>query len=136
MSTSTRTTTPTPQPEGFLARHRKLAPTAAVRVSPLCLSTRVFNQDKTLNQVGASDILDRFYCLGGNFIDTDHGQSERWVGDWMTARKNRDEIVLSSNYSNIWRPHEKSKWKSNFCGNNTKSMKVALEASLANLQTT
>lgn len=34
------------------------------------------------------------------------------------ARKNRDEIVLSAKYGNAWRPHECSRPKSNFGGNN------------------
>lgn len=136
VSTSNRATTPAPPPENRLARHRQLAPAAAVRVAPVCLSTRLFTEDRTLNQVDASDILDRFYYLGGNFIDTDPGRPERWVGDWMTARRNRDEIVLSTKYGSAWRPREETRVRSNFGGNNAKSMKVALEASLANLQTT
>jgi len=54
----------------------------------------------------------------------------------MTARKIHDEIVLSCSYGNAWRPHGNSKLQSNFGGNNAKSMKVALKASLTNLQTT
>lgn len=61
----------------------------------------------------AFEILDRFYGLGGNFIDTcvpsipsslrkelmnsannyQDGESEQWLGEWMKARGNRDQIV-------------------------------------------
>jgi aryl-alcohol dehydrogenase-like predicted oxidoreductase len=57
-------------------------------------------------------IMDAFYENGGNFIDTyvmqstikkqltptsannyQSEQSEEWIGDWMRARGNRDQMV-------------------------------------------
>jgi aryl-alcohol dehydrogenase-like predicted oxidoreductase len=57
-------------------------------------------------------IMDAFYENGGNFIDTyvmlstikkqltlpsannyQSEQSEEWIGDWMRARRNRDQMV-------------------------------------------
>jgi aryl-alcohol dehydrogenase-like predicted oxidoreductase len=58
-----------------LRRHRLLAPTAAVFVSPLCLGGMNFG-DAWKSKLGACDkittfeILDTFHSLGGNFIDT------------------------------------------------------------------
>ena len=87
-----------------LARHRQLAPSAAVRVSPLCLGTMTFG---TVNdeRYGKCDkdtsfkILDTFYENGGNFLDTANtyrsGQSEEWLGEWIESRGNRDELYVS-----------------------------------------
>ena len=61
-------------------------------------------------------LLDAFFKLGGNFIDTyvtcrrsgrfgvhdaddssannyQQEESEQWIGEWMTARGNRDQMV-------------------------------------------
>lgn len=58
-----------------LARHRLLAPTAAVRVSPLCLGTMTFGEAHperygVCNKETSFAILDEFYKAGGNFLDT------------------------------------------------------------------
>jgi hypothetical protein len=58
-----------------LRRHRLLAPTAAVLVSPICLGGMNFG-DAWKAKLGECDkettfeILDYFYQMGGNFIDT------------------------------------------------------------------
>jgi aryl-alcohol dehydrogenase-like predicted oxidoreductase len=54
----------------------------------------------------AFDMLDRYLELGGNFIDTAnvYGKwlpdasniSEQYIGNWMTARRNRNRIVLAT----------------------------------------
>ena len=64
-----------PPPKSLLARHRVLAPTAAVHVSPICLGGWNFgNASKEIlgecNKDTAFQILDYFYDQGGNFIDT------------------------------------------------------------------
>jgi aryl-alcohol dehydrogenase-like predicted oxidoreductase len=65
-------------------------------------------------------LMDSFYDLGGNFIDTyatsvliydtlfscltisrrannyQEGDSERWIGEWMESRGNRDQMVYVS----------------------------------------
>jgi aryl-alcohol dehydrogenase-like predicted oxidoreductase len=85
-------------------------------------------------------ILDHFYSHGGNFIDTangyQNGESEEWLGEWMTARDNRDEIVLATKYTVNYMKANEDKIQSNYIGNGTKSMKLSLEASLKKLQTT
>ncbi|KAF3022392.1 hypothetical protein E8E14_003191 [Neopestalotiopsis sp. 37M] len=132
-------------PESRLHRHRQLAPTANVRVSPFCLGTMGFGEaDKhrmgECSKETAFAILDRFWELGGNFLDTACGyqaqQSEQWLGEWFTARGNRDEFVIATKYSSPYRLHEKQiKIQSNFGGNGTKSLRLTLENSLRNLQT-
>ena len=81
-----------PPPKSLLARHRILSPTAAVRVSPICLGAMNFG-DAWKGFMGACDkkttfeILDYFFEQGGNFIDTANGyqneESEKWIGEWM-----------------------------------------------------
>jgi aryl-alcohol dehydrogenase-like predicted oxidoreductase len=61
--------------DSLLKRHRLLAPSAAVFVSPLCLGGMNFG-DAWKAALGECDkattfeILDTFYAAGGNFIDT------------------------------------------------------------------
>ena len=86
-------------------------------------------------------ILDFFSSQGGNFIDTASNyqdeQSERWNGEWMAARKNRDQIVLAPKYTTSWTVHAGTEGKvsANFGGNNKKSLRLSVDASLKKLQT-
>jgi aryl-alcohol dehydrogenase-like predicted oxidoreductase len=131
-------------PKSYLERHRQLAPTASVRVSPLCLGAMNFG-DADKARMGECDkdtsfeILDYFVSQGGNFIDTASSyqdeESEQWLGEWMKARDNRDEIVLATKYSSAYKKHQKSKIQSNYGGNGTKAMRVSVEQSLKKLQT-
>ena len=86
----------------------------------------------------AFELLDAFYDLGGNFIDTANqyqgGQSEEWIGEWMENTGRRSELVISTKYtlaSMMGKPVQQS----NFGGTGTKSMRVSIEASLTRLQT-
>lgn len=86
------------------------------------------------------EILDFFYEMGGNFIDTANayqdGESEQWIGEWMAIRDQRNEIVLATKYTNAWKSHLKDGvQQSNFGGNSRKSLHVSVEASLKKLQT-
>ncbi|KUJ11631.1 Aldo/keto reductase [Mollisia scopiformis] len=135
---------PPPPPESPLFRHRQLAPTANVRVSPICLGAMNFG-DAHKARMGectketSFEILDTFKKLGGNFIDTANGyqdgESEQWLGEWLTSRKCRDEMVIATKFSSAYRKHEKEKIQSNFGGNGTKSLHVSVNNSLKQLQT-
>lgn len=48
------------------------------------------------NQSLSSNLLDTFYQLGGNCIDTalNYLDAELCIGNWMKLRQNRDEIVI------------------------------------------
>jgi aryl-alcohol dehydrogenase-like predicted oxidoreductase len=82
---------------------RKLAHTD-LRVSELCLGANVFGW--TIDQERSFEVLDAFLDAGGNFIDTADtygrrgsggvGESERVIGRWLSARGNRDQVVLAS----------------------------------------
>ncbi|KAJ5536043.1 hypothetical protein N7513_009229 [Penicillium frequentans] len=133
-----------PPPKSRLGRYRVLAPTAAVKVSPLCLGAMNFG-DKWEARLGKCDketsfkILDTFYENGGNFIDTasnyQNGENEMWIGEWMEKRGVRDEIVLATKYTSPWRRHNENELQANYVGNNAKSLKVSVEASLKKLKT-
>lgn len=87
----------------------------------------------------AFKILDRFFDMGGNFIDTANGyqneESEIWLGEWMASRKNRDQVILATKYSASFKGYEKDIIQSSYVGNGAKSMRLSLEASLKKLQT-
>ncbi|PKS05451.1 hypothetical protein jhhlp_008827 [Lomentospora prolificans] len=132
------------QPKTLLARHRQLAPSASVRVSPLCLGAMNFGEFGKerygeCSKETAFEILDHFYSQGGNFIDTANsyqaGESEMWVGEWMKERGNRDDIVLATKYTTAYLAHDKSRIQSNYGGNGSKSMKLSVDASLKKLHT-
>lgn len=127
-----------------LSRYRQLAPTASVRVSPLCLGTMTFGTANSerygeCSKESAFDILDYFYSQGGNFIDTANTyreeQSEIWLGEWIASRKNRDEMVIATKYTTGYQNHHKGKIQANYGGNGMKSMRVSVEDSLRKLQT-
>ena len=86
----------------------------------------------------AFELLDTFYDLGGNFIDTANayqdGQSEEWIGEWMQKTGRREQMVISTKYTLGYmagRPVQQS----NFGGTGTKSMYVSFQTSLKRLQT-
>ncbi|RDW64877.1 norsolorinic acid reductase-1 [Coleophoma cylindrospora] len=133
-------------PRSALAYHRILAPTAGVRVSPLCLGTMNFGEAwkssmGECNKETSFKILDTFFEQGGNFIDTANGyqgeESEEWLGEWLASRKNRDQIVLATKFTTYWPSGKGGETiTTNFVGNHAKSLHVSLEASLKKLQTT
>ena len=62
-------------PLSLLSRHRQLALTDSVRVSPLCLGAMTFGDSHQerygkMSKDAAFAIMDHFYDNGGNFIDT------------------------------------------------------------------
>jgi len=136
---------PAPKPKSLLGYHRILSPTAAVRVSPLCLGAMNFGDAwkdflGECNKETSFAMLDFFYSNGGNFIDTANNyqgeESETWIGEWMQKNQNRDEIVLATKYTTGYRATGATeKIKSNFQGNHSKSLRLSVNASLKKLQT-
>ncbi|KAK5172788.1 uncharacterized protein LTR77_002908 [Saxophila tyrrhenica] len=133
-----------PKPKSLLGYHRILSPTAGVRVSPLCLGAMNFGESwkqgmGECTKETAFEMLDYFWDQGGNFVDTANNyqgeESEQWLGEWMTSRQNRDEIVLATKFTSGYRVGTHEKAKSNFQGNHSKSLHVSLAASLKKLQT-
>ncbi|KAL4873641.1 hypothetical protein BDV12DRAFT_207482 [Aspergillus spectabilis] len=138
---------PAPKPKSVLGFHRVLAPSAGVKVSPLCLGTMNFgtNWEDFMGKCEKQDafaIMDAFYENGGNFIDTANcyqdEQSEEWIGEWMKSRGNRDQMVIATKYTNGYRAahFDKEPIQSNYVGNSMKSMHLSVDASLKKLETT
>lgn len=136
---------PAAKPKSLLGYYRLLAPTAGVRVSPLCLGAMNFGEAwkgalGECTKETAFDMMDYFYDNGGNFINTANNyqneESEQWVGEWMAKHKNRDEIVLATKFTIGFRGKDApEKIKANFQGNHSKSLKLSVEHSLRKLQT-
>jgi aryl-alcohol dehydrogenase-like predicted oxidoreductase len=86
------------------------------------------------------EMLDYFYSMGGNFIDTavnyQNGESETWLGEWMEKHDRRHEMFIATKYTGPFMSFKKDQViQSNFGGNSTKSMFVSVEHSLKRLKT-
>lgn len=79
-----------------------------LRIHPLGLGTNTFNNAQDAGEFHT--VLDGFRERGGNFIDTadmysywvpgnSGGESESVIGQWLTARGNRDEVVIATKVS-------------------------------------
>ncbi|KAL5498134.1 AAD14_4 [Sanghuangporus vaninii] len=137
---------PAPPPPTPLGRYRVLSPLAGVRVSPLQLGAMSIGDQWDKIGMGAMDkeasfkLLDAFFDAGGNFIDTANNYqdetSEMFIGEWAEKRGIRDQLVIATKYTtNFKRVAQDVKTKVNYTGNNAKSLKVSVEASLKKLRT-
>src|SRR5260370_7591477 len=83
---------------------RKLGRTG-LEVAALCLGGNVFGW--TIDEETSFAVLDAYFAEGGNFIDTADtystwvpghvgGESEAFIGRWMSARRNRDRLVIAT----------------------------------------
>ncbi|KUM66508.1 hypothetical protein ACN42_g581 [Penicillium freii] len=136
---------PAPEPATPLGRYRVLSSTAGVRVSPLQLGAMSIGDSwnefmGSMNKEQSFALLDAFVAAGGNFIDTSNNyqneQSETWIGEWMTARNNRDRIVLATKFTTDYRSHAAGKGNvPNATGNHKRSMVLSVRDSLRKLQT-
>jgi aryl-alcohol dehydrogenase-like predicted oxidoreductase len=99
----------------------------------LCLGGNVFGW--TLDEECSFAVLDAYVAAGGNFIDTADsygrrgpggpGESERIIGRWMSARGNREELVIATKVG--MSPERK--------GLSEENVRGGAEASLERLQT-
>lgn len=103
-------------------------------IFPLALGGNVFGW--TADEASSFDVLDAFAASGGNFIDTADGyshwvpgntggESETIIGSWVTARGNRDDVVIATKVST----HPE------FSGLAPANIRAAADASLARLGT-
>lgn len=85
-------------------------PSTNLTVYPLCLGGNVFGWSAPKEQ--SFDILNHFFDHGGNFIDTADvysewadgnagGESETIIGEWIQARKNRQEVVIGTKVAKL-----------------------------------
>lgn len=136
---------PAPEPPTELGRYRILSSTAGIRVSPLQLGAMsigdAWNQIMgSMSKEQSFKLLDAFFEMGGNFIDTannyQNDQSETWIGEWMRARGNRDQVVLATKYTSDYASYALGKGNAaNHCGNHKRSMMMSVRDSLRKLDT-
>jgi aryl-alcohol dehydrogenase-like predicted oxidoreductase len=135
-----------PKPTKPLAYHRILSPTCSVKVSPLALGGISIGSSWASGFGKNEDpfsLLDTYYSLGGNFIDTaqmyNSEASERLIGEWMEKKGNRDEMVIATKYTAGYKGYMKTEkpdmFQTNYTGNLAKSLHISLRDSLKNLRT-
>jgi aryl-alcohol dehydrogenase-like predicted oxidoreductase len=84
---------------------------SGIKVRPLCLGGNVFGW--TLDEAGSFRILDGFFAVDFNFIDTADiypkwvpgnkgGESETIIGNWIKARRNREKVILATKCGHEW----------------------------------
>ncbi|OAX40954.1 Aldo/keto reductase [Rhizopogon vinicolor AM-OR11-026] len=136
---------PAPDPPNKLGVYRTLAPTAGVHVSPLALGAMSIGDRWNEYGMGAMDeassveLLNAFYNAGGNFIDTANNyqdeRSEEIIGKWAERRGIRDQLVIATKYTTNFKRGSPETQKVSYTGNNVKSMRISIEASLKKLRT-
>lgn len=116
---------------------RKLGRTG-LRVAALCLGGNTFGW--TTDQKASEAVLDAYTEAGGNFIDTadiyarwapgkEGGESERALGTWMSARGNRQAVLIATKVMGPMGPGP------NDTGLSRHHIMAGVEASLRRLQT-
>ncbi|PPQ94407.1 hypothetical protein CVT25_002495 [Psilocybe cyanescens] len=137
---------PPPPPKTNLGRYRVLSPNAGVHVSPIALGAMSIGDkwDKfgmgAMNKESSFKLLDAFYDNGGNFIDTANNYqdetSEAFIGEWAEKRGIRDQLFIATKYTTDFKMHNDSvQQQVLYVGNNSKSMRVSVDASLKKLRT-
>jgi len=108
--------------------------TTTLDVSPLCFGGNVLGW--TVDEAQSFAVLDAFVAAGGNFIDTadvysswapgnSGGESETILGRWMSARGNRDRMIVATKVGKL----------EALTGLSAATIRKAAEASLRRLQT-
>ncbi|KAJ5110186.1 Aryl-alcohol dehydrogenase (AAD) [Penicillium argentinense] len=131
---------PAPEPATPLGRYRVLSPSAGIRLGGMSIGDSWSKFMGSMSKEQSFALLDAFVAAGGNFIDTSNNyqneQSEAWLGEWMTARGNRDQMVIATKFTTDYRSHALGKGKApNACGNHKRSMFNSVRDSLRKLQT-
>jgi aryl-alcohol dehydrogenase-like predicted oxidoreductase len=111
---------------------------SGLRVSALCLGGNTFGW--TTDQKASEAVLDAYVEAGGNFIDTADvyarwapgnvgGESETVLGKWMSARRNRHDVLIATKVMGAMGSGP------NDTGLSRQHIMAATEASLGRLQT-
>ena len=79
-------------------KERQEMPSSSIEGINKNLSRIVFGCDNQSDSNHAFAMFDYFYNKGGNVFDTayiyNNGKSDKYLGEWIKARNNRDEIVI------------------------------------------
>jgi aryl-alcohol dehydrogenase-like predicted oxidoreductase len=123
------------QPIESLATYSLLGK-SGLRVSPLSLGTMTFGTEWGWGapKETAFTLLDRYFEVGGNFVDTADGYtggtSESFIGEYFAARGTRDRAVIATKFT-----FNAVQGDPNAGGNGRKNVYRALEGSLKRLRT-
>ncbi|HIF13612.1 MAG TPA: aldo/keto reductase [Dehalococcoidia bacterium] len=113
-------------------QYRKLGRTG-LKVSELCLGSDNFGNPFGATPETSFQIMDRALDFGVNFIDTADqyadGNSETVIGEYLSSRKKRDDVVLATKFWTATGPGP------NDYGTSRYHLMNAVEASLKRLQT-
>ncbi len=106
---------------------------SGLRVSPLCLGTMTFGNDRWGSEDTESHaIFDRYIESGGNFLDTAdgyaEGKSEELLGRFVAESKLRDKLVIATKFT-----FNGENGNPNAGGNGRKNVYRALDGSLKRL---
>ncbi|MGK0389513.1 MAG: aryl-alcohol dehydrogenase-like predicted oxidoreductase [Maribacter sp.] len=112
-----------------------------IQVSKICLGTMTFGEQNT--EAEGHEQLDYALERGVNFIDTaemysvpgraeTQGNTERIIGTWINARKNRDKYILATKVTG---PSEGMSYIRNPLNFSKEQIRIAIEGSLKRLQT-
>ena len=120
-----------------LTTYRPLGNTG-LKVSPIAYGAGTFGdawgEAWSSGKDQAESIFHHYINTGGNFFDTSDiyqaGQSEQWLGEFMTKAKNRDRLVISTKGTQNQFENDP-----NGGGNGRKHIIKAVEASLKRLNT-
>ncbi|KAF6744506.1 NADP-dependent oxidoreductase domain-containing protein [Ephemerocybe angulata] len=124
---------PPPPPKSKLGHYRKLCTTAGVHVSPIALGGMSIGDqgDKyglgSMNKEDSVKLLDAYFDLGGNFIDTanlyQNESSEKFIGEWAESKGIRDQLFIATKYSGNPKARDESVvQKVMYGGTNAKSL--------------
>jgi len=96
---------PPPKPKPQFGWHRILSPTENVKVSPVAIGGISFGNSWSElfgKSQDAFELLDAFYEIGGNFIDTSNvynsEDSEKLIGEWMEKKGVKDQTVVATKF--------------------------------------
>lgn len=142
---------PAPEPATELGRYRILSSTAGVRVSPLQLGAMSIGEAwkefmGSMDKEQSFKLLDAYFEAGGNAIDSANNyqdeESEKWLGEWMKERGNRDQMFIATKYTTPYRNYDIGPAQKkgapqtvNYSGNHKRSMMMSVRDSLKKLQT-
>src|SRR6476619_1929381 len=93
------------RPSGVNRMEKRRLGRTDLHVSAICLGTMTWGQQNT--EAEGHEQMDLAFDRGVNFLDTaeaysippkpeTQGSTERFIGNWMKARKNRDQVILAT----------------------------------------
>ncbi|OJD36162.1 aryl-alcohol dehydrogenase aad14 [Diplodia corticola] len=112
---------PAPKPKNKFGHPRTLCPSAGARVLRSASELRILvNAGSIKAMLGeysddmAFEMLNFFVDSGSNFLDTANSyreeESEKWLREWMELRQDRDDLVLATEYTQLFKAGAKLRY--------------------------